>query len=85
MPQVSIIVPVYNVESYLPVCIDSLLAQTIQDIEILLIDDGSQDSSPNICDDYASRDRRIHVVHRRNGGLSSARNLGLEIASGFLQ
>lgn len=82
MPQVSIIVPVYNVESYLPVCIDSLLAQTIQDIEILLIDDGSQDSSPNICDDYASRDRRIHVVHRRNGGLSSARNLGLEIASG---
>ena len=79
---VSIIVPVYNVEKYLPTCIESLQAQTLHDIEIFLIDDGSQDSSSKICDDYASRDSRVHVVHRKNGGLSSARNLGLEVASG---
>ena len=81
-PLVSIIVPVYNVEKYLERCIQSLVRQTLNDIEIILVDDGSSDSSGLLCDKFAERDRRIQVVHKENGGLSSARNAGLEIASG---
>ena len=79
---VSVIVPVYNVESYLRECIDSIVAQTYRNIEVILIDDGSKDSSGAICDEYADKDNRIKVIHKENGGLSEARNSGLEIASG---
>lgn len=79
---ISIIIPIYNVEQYLKRCIDSVLKQTYQNIEVLLIDDGSKDKCPAICDDYALRDKRIRVLHKENGGLSSARNAGIDIASG---
>ena len=79
---VSIIVPVYNVANYLDECLESLLCQTYQNIEILLIDDGSTDSSSEKCDNWALRDKRIKVFHKKNGGLSSARNVGLKFASG---
>ena len=77
-PKISVIVPVYNVEQYLPRCIDSILAQTFTDFELLLIDDGSTDNSGKICDKYAEKDNRIRVFHKENGGVSSARNLGLK-------
>ena len=79
---ISIIVPIYNVEKYLSQCLDSILAQTYKMLEIILVDDGSPDICGQICDDYASRDSRIRVIHKTNGGLSSARNAGLEIATG---
>lgn len=79
---ISIIVPVYNVEKYLKRCIDSILAQTYQNIEVLLIDDGSPDDSGNICDGYTLIDSRVRVFHKENGGVSSARNLGLKEAKG---
>ena len=79
---ISVIVAVYNIEEYLVRCIDSILAQTCQELEILLIDDGSTDGSGKICDTYAKQDRRIRVIHRKNGGLSAARNIGLEQARG---
>lgn len=79
---VSIIVPVYNVEQYLERCLDSLVNQTLKDIEIILVDDGSTDDSGNICDKYAKKDKRIKVIHKENGGLSDARNIGLSIARG---
>lgn len=82
MPEISIIVPVYNVETYIRRCIDSLQAQTFTEIEILLIDDGSKDSSGSICDEYASKDGRIKAIHKANGGVSSARNAGLDNAIG---
>lgn len=82
MPKISIIVPVYNVETYIRKCIDSLLSQTFPDFEILLIDDGSPDNSGRICDDYAAIDKRIKVFHKENGGVSSARQMGLEHAVG---
>lgn len=82
MPLISIIVPVYNAAPYLSTCIESILNQTLTDIEILLIDDGSTDSSGAICDVYAAKDKRINVVHKKNGGVSSARNAGLAIATG---
>ena len=82
MPKVSIIVPVYNVEAYLHRCIDSILAQTFTDWELLLIDDGSPDRSGEICDEYALKDKRIRVFHKKNGGVSSARNFGLNNACG---
>lgn len=75
---VSVIVPIYNVANYLPECIESLLAQTYNDIEILLVDDGSTDGSGEIADRYAERDDRIHVYHQPNGGISAARNRGLD-------
>lgn len=82
VPKVSVIVPVYKVEKYLPECIESILAQTFTDFELILVDDGSPDNSGKICDDYAARDSRIRVFHKENGGVSSARNLGLDNARG---
>ena len=79
---ISVIVPVYNVEKYLPKCIDSILAQTFTNFELLLINDGSKDSSGTICDEYAAKDSRIRVFHKENGGVSAARNLGLDNAKG---
>lgn len=79
---ISIIVPVYNVEKYIRRCVDSIIVQTYKDWELLLIDDGSPDNSGKICDEYASKDSRIKVFHKENGGVSSARNLGLEKANG---
>ena len=79
---VSIIVPVYNVERYLAECIDSLLLQTYKNIEIILVDDGSPDRCPEICDHWADKDHRILVIHKENGGLSDARNKGMDQASG---
>ena len=81
-PKISIIVPVYNVEQYLPRCIDSILNQSFADFELLLIDDGSKDKSGAICDKYADKDDRIRVFHKKNGGVSSARNVGLDNAKG---
>lgn len=81
-PKISIIVPVYNVEKYLRRCIDSILAQTFTDFELLLIDDGSKDYSGAICDEYAEKDNRIRVFHKENGGVSSARNMGIDNAKG---
>lgn len=81
-PKISIIVPVFNVENYLHRCIDSILVQTFKDFEVLLIDDGSTDKSGKICDEYAFNDNRVKVFHKRNGGVSSARNVGLNNAVG---
>ena len=81
-PIVSIIVPVYNVEKYLVKCLDSLVNQSLKNIEIIIIDDGSSDSSPSIIDTYASKDKRVIAIHSTNGGVSSARNKGLKIAKG---
>lgn len=82
MPKVSVIVPVYNVEKYLGKCIDSILNQTFSDFEIILVDDGSPDNSGAICDEYAKKDDRIKVIHKTNGGVSSARNDGISEANG---
>lgn len=81
-PKISVIVPVYKAENYLSRCVDSLLAQTFQDYEILLIDDGSPDCSGKICDKYAEKDSRVKVIHKKNGGVSSARQCGLDNAMG---
>jgi len=82
MPKISIIVPVYNVEKYLEKCLDSILSQTFTDFEMLLIDDGSSDYSGKICDEYASRDERVIVIHQKNQGLGAARNTGIANARG---
>ena len=82
MPVFSIIVPVYKVEQYLPQCVDSILSQTFRDFELILVDDGSPDNCGTICDRYASEDARIRVIHKENGGLSSARNCGMRAACG---
>ncbi len=82
MPELSIIVPVYKVEQYLPRCVDSILAQTFTDFELILIDDGSPDGSGTICDKYAAQDSRIIVIHQNNQGASAARNAGIDIAVG---
>lgn len=79
---ISVIVAIYNIEKYLVRCIDSILEQTYRELEILLIDDGSTDASGSICDAYAEKDSRIRAIHRKNGGLSAARNTGIELASG---
>ena len=81
-PKVSVIVPVYKAEKYLHRCVDSILMQTFTDFELLLVDDGSPDSSGTICDRYAAADPRVHVFHKPNGGVSSARNLGIDNARG---
>ncbi|MBQ3441381.1 glycosyltransferase [Candidatus Saccharibacteria bacterium] len=80
-PLVTIAVAVYNIEKYLPACLDSILAQTYSNLEIIVVDDGSEDDSAKICDDYKARDDRIKVIHQKNAGLSAARNIGLEQAS----
>ena len=82
VPEITVVVPVYNVQAYLPKCIDSLLAQTFGEIEIILVDDGSTDASGAVCDSYAGRDSRIRVVHQRNAGVSGARNAGIRLARG---
>ena len=74
--------PVYQVDKYLKRCVDSLVGQTLKDIEIILVDDGSPDGCPKMCDDFVATDSRIKVVHKPNGGLGSARNAGLEVAKG---
>ncbi|MBO5850764.1 MAG: glycosyltransferase family 2 protein, partial [Clostridia bacterium] len=81
-PAVSIIVPVYKVEKYINRCIDSILAQTFNDFELILVDDGSPDNSGAICDECAKKDSRIKVIHKQNGGVSSARNAGIKVAQG---
>jgi len=82
MKTISVIVPVYNVEKYIHRCIDSIINQTYKNLEIILVDDGSTDNCPKICDEYAQKDNRIKVIHKKNGGLSEARNVGIEIATG---
>ena len=82
MCKVSIVVPIYHVEQYLPTCIESALAQTLSDIEVILVDDESPDKSPEICDEYASLDSRIRVIHKKNEGVAAARASGLRIAKG---
>lgn len=79
-PAISIIIPVYNAEKYLRRCIESVLSQSFTDFELILVDDGSKDSSPQICDEYAAQDSRVKVIHKSNGGVSAARNDGLDIA-----
>lgn len=81
-PILSIITPVYNVEHWLPVCIDSILSQSFEDWELILVDDGSSDGSGAICDEYKEKDSRIRVIHQENSGVSKARNIALEIANG---
>lgn len=81
-PDVSVIIPVYDVEKYIFECIDSVLDQTLKNVEIILVDDGSIDLCPQIIDDYGKKDNRIEVIHKKNGGLSSARNAGLKLARG---
>jgi glycosyltransferase involved in cell wall biosynthesis len=82
LPKISVIIPVYNVENYLHRCVDSILNQTFQDFEIILINDGSKDNSGQICDDYAQKDRRIKVIHKKNARVSAARNDGIKMANG---
>lgn len=79
---VSIIIPVYNTEKYVSRCIQSILAQTYSNFELILVDDGSQDRAGEICDSYTAQDRRIHCIHIPNGGVSNARNIGMQEASG---
>ena len=80
MPTISVIVPVYKVEKYIHRCVDSILGQTFIDFELILVDDGSPDNCPAICDEYAEKDNRVHVIHQENGGLSAARNAGIDWA-----
>ena len=81
-PLISVIVPVYKVEKYLHKCVDSILTQTLSDIELILVDDGSPDWSGAICDEYVEKDSRVRTIHKPNGGVSSARNKGLDEANG---
>ena len=82
IPLVSVIIPIYKVEPYLRQCVESVIAQTYKNLEIILVDDGSPDNCPKICDKYSQTDKRIKVIHKPNGGLSDARNAGIEIAKG---
>ena len=84
MELISIIIPVYNTSAYLEKCVNSFLKQTYQNIEVLLIDDGSTDDSPSLCDKLMHIDSRVRVIHKKNGGLSDARNIGIENAKGQL-
>lgn len=81
-PKISVVVPVYNVEKYFDNCVESLVNQTYSDLEIILVDDGSSDGCPQMCDEWAEKDTRIKVIHKTNGGLSDARNAGMKIATG---
>ena len=78
MPEISVIVPVYKVEKYLERCVDSILGQSFSDFELILVDDGSPDTCGEICEKYAKSDSRVVVIHQQNGGLSCARNAGLD-------
>lgn len=79
-PVVSVVVPIYKVERYLAQCVDSMLAQTLRDIEVILVDDGSPDACPGICDAYAAQDSRVRVIHQENGGYGKAVNVGIDAA-----
>lgn len=79
---ITVIIPAYNVEKYLPNCLDSLLQQTYKNLDIILVDDGSTDKTPIICDNYSRKDTRISVIHQKNGGVSAARLAGINIAKG---
>ena len=81
-PKISIVIPVYNVGQYLCQCLDSIITQTIQDYEVILVDDGSTDESPSICDKYAEKNKRFTVIHQKNEGSAKARNTGLDKATG---
>ena len=81
-PLISVIVPIYKVEEYLNRCVESLVNQTYKNLEIILVDDGSPDNCPEMCDRWAKQDKRIRVIHKKNGGLSDARNAGMRIATG---
>ena len=83
-PLISVLVPIYKIDRYLGICVESLLNQTYKNLEIILVDDGSPDRCPEICDLYASKDARIKVIHKPNGGLVSARKAGLMAAKGSL-
>ena len=80
--KISVLIPVYNTEKYLRECVDSTISQTYSQLEIILVDDGSADNSGKICDEYAQNDKRVKVIHKPNGGLSSARNVGIDKATG---
>ena len=80
--KVSVIVPIYKSEKYLPGCVSSIITQSFKDLEIILVDDGSQDKCPQICDSYAKQDKRIKVIHQKNKGQSAARNAGIDSATG---
>ena len=80
--RISVIVPVYNTEKYLRRCIDSILNQTYEALEVILVDDGSTDGSGAVCDEYAEKDARVRAIHQKNGGISAARNAGIDAASG---
>ena len=82
IPRISVIIPCYNVDTYIKECVESVIVQTFTDIEVIIVDDGSTDQSPQICEDLAKQDDRIRVVHKTNGGLSDARNVGTEWAVG---
>lgn len=82
MPKVSILVPIYNVEMYLNTCLDTIINQTLKEIEIILINDGSTDNCPQICDDYAAKDKRIKVIHKKNSGYGATMNVGLNACAG---
>ena len=82
MPKISVIVPVYKAEKFLSACIESILNQTYHDFEVILVDDGSPDSSGQICEEYAKKDSRIKVIHQKNAGVAASRNVGLDIAVG---
>ena len=81
-PLISVVVPIYNVDKYLDRCVESIIKQTYTNLEIILVDDGSSDNSPQICDNWNVKDKRIKVIHKENGGLSDARNVGLSFATG---
>ena len=81
-PKVSVVVPIYKVEKYLCECVDSILAQTLHDIEVILVDDGSPDKCPEIVDEYAKKDKRVVAVHQKNAGYSTAVNKGIAMAKG---
>ena len=82
MSLISVIVPIYNVEDYLCRCVDSILTQTYKNIEVILVNDGSTDNCGKICDEYALKDKRVKVIHKKNGGIADARNAGLDICCG---